>query len=150
MHACNLFPDYRNSSGRLSDYSVFWGQGVGIWDRVSLYSPGCPRTHFGDQAGLKLGNLPDSAFQVVGLETCTTTAWPDCGVFGVADKPLICCPVCNRSPWRPSDYGIFRGAVKLMICPGCRCMSEMWWNLSRGGWVLSSLGSSEFPTAVVN
>jgi hypothetical protein len=30
-------------------------------DRVSLYSPGCPETHFVDQAGLKLRNPP--AFQ---------------------------------------------------------------------------------------
>jgi hypothetical protein len=27
-------------------------------DRVSLYSPGCPRTHFVDQAGLELRNPP--------------------------------------------------------------------------------------------
>jgi hypothetical protein len=30
-------------------------------DRVSLYSPGCPGTHFVDRAGLKLRNLPASA-----------------------------------------------------------------------------------------
>jgi hypothetical protein len=30
-------------------------------DRVSLYSPGCPGTHFVDQAGLELRNLPSSA-----------------------------------------------------------------------------------------
>jgi hypothetical protein len=30
-------------------------------DMVSLYSPGCPRTHFVDQAGLELRNLPASA-----------------------------------------------------------------------------------------
>jgi hypothetical protein len=30
-------------------------------DRVSLYSPGCPGTHFVDQAGLELRNLPVSA-----------------------------------------------------------------------------------------
>jgi hypothetical protein len=30
-------------------------------DRVSLYSPGCPGTHFVDQAGLKLRNPPASA-----------------------------------------------------------------------------------------
>jgi hypothetical protein len=42
-------------------------------DRVSLYSPGCPRTHFIDQAGLELRNLPASASQVLGLKVCTTT-----------------------------------------------------------------------------
>jgi hypothetical protein len=30
----------------------------GFWDRVSLYSPGCPGTHFVDQAGLELRNPP--------------------------------------------------------------------------------------------
>jgi hypothetical protein len=43
-------------------------------DRVSLYSPGCPRTHFVDQAGLELRNPTASAFQVLGLKACATTA----------------------------------------------------------------------------
>jgi hypothetical protein len=42
-------------------------------DRVSLYSPGCPRTHSVDRAGLKLRNLPASAPQVLGLKACATT-----------------------------------------------------------------------------
>jgi hypothetical protein len=42
-------------------------------DRVSLYSPGCPGTHFVDQAGLKLRNLPAFASQVLELKVCTTT-----------------------------------------------------------------------------
>jgi hypothetical protein len=37
-------------------------------DRVSLYSPGCPGTHFVDQAGLELRNPPASASQVLGLK----------------------------------------------------------------------------------
>jgi hypothetical protein len=41
-------------------------------DRVSLYSPSCPGTHFVDQADLKLRNLPASASQVLGLKVCTT------------------------------------------------------------------------------
>jgi hypothetical protein len=43
-------------------------------DRVSLCSPGCPGTHFVDQAGLELRNLPASASQVLGLKACATTA----------------------------------------------------------------------------
>jgi hypothetical protein len=35
-------------------------------DRVSLYSSGCPGTHFVDQAGLELRNLPASASRVLG------------------------------------------------------------------------------------
>jgi hypothetical protein len=34
-------------------------------DRVSLCSPGCPGTHFVDQAGLKLRNPPASSTQVL-------------------------------------------------------------------------------------
>jgi hypothetical protein len=36
-------------------------------DKVSLYSPGCPGTHFVDQAGLELRNPPVSASGVLGL-----------------------------------------------------------------------------------
>jgi hypothetical protein len=36
-------------------------------------SPGCPGTHFVDQAGLELRNLPASASQVLGLKACATT-----------------------------------------------------------------------------
>jgi hypothetical protein len=43
-------------------------------DRVSLCSPGCPGTHFVDQAGLELRNPPASASRVLGLKACATTA----------------------------------------------------------------------------
>jgi hypothetical protein len=43
-------------------------------DRVSLYSPGCPGTHFVDQTGLEPRNPTASASQVLGLKVCTTTA----------------------------------------------------------------------------
>jgi hypothetical protein len=36
--------------------------------RVSLCSPGCPGTHFVDQAGLELRNLPASTSRVLGLK----------------------------------------------------------------------------------
>jgi hypothetical protein len=42
-------------------------------DRVSLYSPGCPGTHFVDQTGLELRNPPASASRVLGLKACATT-----------------------------------------------------------------------------
>jgi hypothetical protein len=42
-------------------------------DRVSLCSPGCPGTHFVDQAGLELRNPPASASRVLGLKVCATT-----------------------------------------------------------------------------
>jgi hypothetical protein len=50
-------------------------------DRVSLYSPGCPGTHFVDQAGLELRNPPASASRVLGLKACDTTPG-DCLVLG--------------------------------------------------------------------
>ena len=40
-------------------------------DKVSLCSPGCPRTHFVDQAGLELRDLPTS--QVLGSKARTST-----------------------------------------------------------------------------
>ena len=43
-------------------------------DRVSLYSPGCPRTYSVDQAGLEIRNPPVFASQVLGLKACATTA----------------------------------------------------------------------------
>jgi hypothetical protein len=42
-------------------------------DGVSPYNPGCPGTHFVDQAGLELTNPPASASQVLGLKACATT-----------------------------------------------------------------------------
>jgi hypothetical protein len=42
-------------------------------DRVSLCSPGCPGTHFVDQAGLELRNPPASVSRVLGLKACATT-----------------------------------------------------------------------------
>jgi hypothetical protein len=45
-----------------------------FWDRVSLYSPGCPGTDSVDQAGLILRNPPASASQALGLKACATTA----------------------------------------------------------------------------
>ena len=46
-------------------------------DRISLYSPGCPDTHFVDQAGLEHKNLPASASWVLGLKACATTPGRD-------------------------------------------------------------------------
>jgi hypothetical protein len=57
---------------------LFQGYGLFVWlvlvfrDRVSLYSPGCPGTHFAVQAGLELRNPPASASRVLGLKACAT------------------------------------------------------------------------------
>ena len=47
-----------------------------FWDRVSLCSSCCPGTHFVDQAGLELRNLPASASWVLWLKVCATTPSP--------------------------------------------------------------------------
>jgi hypothetical protein len=43
-------------------------------NRVSLCSPGCPRTHSVDQAGLELRNSPASVSQVLELKAFATTS----------------------------------------------------------------------------
>ena len=48
---------------------------VWFYETAFLCSPGYPGTHSIDQAALKLRNLPASAFQVLGLKACSTTAW---------------------------------------------------------------------------
>jgi hypothetical protein len=46
-------------------------------DRVSLYSPGYPGTHFVDQVGLELRNLPASASRVLGSKAYATMPGSD-------------------------------------------------------------------------
>ena len=66
----------------------------GFRDRVSLCSPGCPGTHFVDQAGLELRNLPASASRVLGLKVCATTA--RLVVFFQAVAPLAVSPLVMK------------------------------------------------------
>jgi hypothetical protein len=66
-----------------------------FWDRVSLYSPGCPGTHFVDQAGLEFRNPPASASRVLGLKACATIARQSQGLLFIYLKP------CG-SWWAPS------------------------------------------------
>jgi hypothetical protein len=47
--------------------------GGGVQNRVSMYNPGCPGTHFEDHSGLELRNLPASDSRVLGLKACITT-----------------------------------------------------------------------------
>jgi hypothetical protein len=55
---------------------------IGFSRQGSLYSPGCPGTHFVDQAGLELRNLPTSASRVLGLKACATTPSLLCFYWG--------------------------------------------------------------------
>jgi hypothetical protein len=56
--------------------------------RVSLYSPGCPGTHFVDRAGLELRNPPASASRVLGFKACATTARPAYPVLLTSEPSL--------------------------------------------------------------
>ena len=56
-----------------ADDTVFFFFFLVFRDRASLCSPGCPGTHFVDQAGLELRNPPASASPVLGLKACATT-----------------------------------------------------------------------------
>jgi hypothetical protein len=71
LHICtvNAFRHWAISPAPPQSFFFFF-----FWDRVSLYSPGCPGTHFVDQAGLELRNLPASTSQVLGLKACATNA----------------------------------------------------------------------------
>jgi hypothetical protein len=55
--------------------SIFW---AGF-----LCSPGCPGTHFVDQAGLELRNPPASASRVLGLKACATMPGSSCFFTGI-------------------------------------------------------------------
>jgi hypothetical protein len=69
-------------------------------DRVSLCSPGCPGTHFVDQAGLRLRNLPTSASQVLESKACTTTARPVAYVLTLASCYLtLSSATCPHYIW---------------------------------------------------
>jgi hypothetical protein len=56
-------------------YYYYLGGGRFETGLIALCSPGCPGTHSVGQAGLKLRNLPISAYQVLGLKACVNTAW---------------------------------------------------------------------------
>ena len=52
-----------------------------FFETVSLYSSGCPETHFVDQAGPELRDPPVFVSRVLGLKACATTAWLRAVVF---------------------------------------------------------------------
>jgi hypothetical protein len=50
-------------------------------------APGCPGTHFVDQAGLELRNPPASASRVLGLKVSATTPGPVVPSFKITLEP---------------------------------------------------------------
>jgi hypothetical protein len=96
---------WRNDSMvKSSGYSFFFFFWV-FQDRVSLCSSGCPGTHFVDQAGLELRNLPASASWVLGLKACATmpagysSRRPG---FGFSAFTWQLASICNSSPGESS------------------------------------------------
>jgi hypothetical protein len=76
-------------------------------DRFSLYNPGCPGTHFVDQAGLKLRNLPASASRVLGLKACATMTGL-CFYFN---------PSCMiRGYFTAGDYDLLHALASVWLC----------------------------------
>jgi hypothetical protein len=83
-------------------------------DRVSLYSPGCPGTHFVDQAGLELRNPPASASRVLGLKVCTTTP----GFNGISVHFLVSFWLV----WATLSYWCFACLFLLPFVSVCVCV----------------------------
>jgi hypothetical protein len=71
-----------------------------LQNRVSLYSPGCPGTHFVDQADLKLRNLPASASQVLGLKACATTTRHACHILKLQSFTIFGIITKNGTYWK--------------------------------------------------
>jgi hypothetical protein len=77
-------------------------------DWVSLCSPGCPRTHFVDQAGLELRNPPASASRVLGLKACaTTSSFLHCFLkeMCVCARARVCMRMCTTCEQVLMDVG---------------------------------------------
>jgi hypothetical protein len=111
-----------------------------------LCSSGCPGTHFVDQDGLQLRNLPGSASQVLGLKACTTMP---CSVFiflldiffiYISNAILKCLWPAEKKPRNrcPSQGSLFRNLTM------CRKKKK---NVptSLGHPALSPLGHSSSP-----
>jgi hypothetical protein len=73
-------------------------------DRVSVYRPGCPGTHFVEQAADELRNSPASVSQVLGLKVCTTIARL-VSPFLLTESFAGYCWELIRGPWRRRGRG---------------------------------------------
>jgi hypothetical protein len=90
-------------------------------DRVSLYSPGCPGTHFVDQASLELRNPPASASRVLGLKACATPGFKGffegyrwkgpMGHVGGKPEQAVCAEFCSWSLFR-GQPPVFKDTVQ--------------------------------------
>jgi hypothetical protein len=133
-------------------------------DRVSLYSPGHPGTHFVDQAGLELRNPPASASQVLGLKACATTPGSVPGSWIRKDRSrrfffdshavhwgsegwrshflaaLLNLSTVPRVPGPPLNMGPFLGGPLHVTWAWLRIVSLLTWQLAFWRWDLEALG----------
>jgi hypothetical protein len=80
-------------------------------DTVSLYSSGCPGTHFVDQAGLELRNPPASASRMLGLKACTSTpGW-------YTNFECVCAQVPEDKAYLGLNYPFY-------FCSNCRSLTS--------------------------
>jgi hypothetical protein len=67
-------------------------------------------------------------------------------------RPSYCrvsCPACSKTPARPSDFGVFTRAYKLVICHSRRQCWKKECISGKERWVSNQLGFSGIPSAVV-
>jgi hypothetical protein len=89
-------------------------------DRVSLCSSGCPGTHFVDQTGLELGNLPASASQVLGLKACATMPGHCCLLMQPRNQCVLHEITFARAVLEPfSRPGVTCTLLIISYCPYC-------------------------------
>jgi hypothetical protein len=89
-------------------------------DRVSLYSPGCPGTHFVDQAGLELRHLPASASQVLVLKACTIM--PSMSYLILKNSVIL----VTTKKFRRFTYGyIFKYFARVKVYFSCSILSNV-------------------------
>jgi hypothetical protein len=84
---------FQNACFLLFDLVLVWFRV--FQDRVSLCSPGCPGTHLVEQAGLELRDPPASAFQLLGLKVCDTTARL---FFCLCEALRTCMKISDKTP----------------------------------------------------
>jgi hypothetical protein len=80
------------------------------------YSPGCPGTHFVDQAGLKFRNPPASASRVLALKACATTARRSLFLIAVP-RTLYHVPLAFLVPTINPCHCVLQCHQERVVCP---------------------------------
>jgi hypothetical protein len=106
-------PGCKNPPRRLSNCEVFRGP-----NKLMICPSRRHRLDRGWSLSRGLWGVTVETWEKEGPESARLLGVPSCwDCFGAS---LTCCSACSRSPGRPSDCEVFRGADNLMICPGGR------------------------------